>query len=481
MSAIVLEQISAGLIRLNKNGETFLGISTGIPTNSPTLRKLAGRKREPGLLIHAGKASQWEAKGFVEHEGRIHVYGPFIEGRLLETELHDESSARFGSLQRVAEAFAVLTEIEYKIPPVHTRSIVLTKSGGVLFLPPDAMQAIREHQTYRDRIETMERFNHPDRNAEENLSFFIAAASYFIITGRFPFDADDEEELHARVRSKTFLPPRVVDVTITDRANSMLQEALTSTEQEISLAEWIAALQKWDNDGVREEVNGEERQKRLDNAQQLSQRVERGFRRKEGLRKNGRTALLIAAVVLIAGSIPATIISNALQPRDTAGFAPREVVEAFYGSFSTLDHMLMEDTVVDDAGERFVREVTNLFVMDRQRIGVEGQSGFVDAQSWRDQGMPRIDSTRTPYGIANLSLEELEAPAGERAFIARYERWRPDYEAAETGGVRLQALAQVDRLALRQDGDDWVIYEIENLETDPIDIAELRANQQSED
>jgi hypothetical protein len=481
MSTHVLEQIAEGLILLEKSGERFLGVSTGIPTNSPTLRKLAGKKRQPGLLIHSGTVTEWEAKGFVEHDGRIHVYGPVVQGRLLETELHDKESARFASLARLAEAFIVLKDREYAIPPVHTRSIVLTNDGGVLFLPPDAMQAIREHQSYRDRIETMERFNHPDRTPEENLSFFLAAATYYVITDRFPFDAADEEELHARVRAKTFLPPQTVDVTISDRANSMLERALTSAEQEILLPDWVDVLKMWEMEGVREEIDEEERQKRLDSAEQLSQRVERGFRRKEGLRKNGRTALLIAAIVLIVGSIPATIISNALQPRETAGFSPSEVVETFYGSFNTLDHMLMEDTLIADAGERYVREVTNLFVIDRQRMGVEGQSGFVDAQRWRAEGMPRLDPTRTPYGTANLTLEEVDAPAGERAFVTRYERWRPDYDAPETAAARLEALRQVDRVSLRQDDEDWVIYEIENLESEPIDIAELRSQESNTD
>ncbi|MFP4549966.1 MAG: hypothetical protein ACLFNT_04105 [Spirochaetales bacterium] len=480
MSTNVLEQVADGLIRLERDGETFLGVNTGIPTNSPTLRKLAGRKRQPGLLIRDGKVDEWEAKGFVEHDGRIHVYGPLVEGRLLESELHDEKRPRFASLRRLAEAFSVLQQLEYYIPTIHTRSIVLTDDGGILFLPPDAMQAIREHQTYRDRIESMERYNHPDRSANENLSFFLAAASYFVITGRFPFDADDEEELHARVRAKTVLPPQAIDVTISERANSMLERALTSSEQEVSLAEWISALQAWETEGVTEEISEEERQKRLESAQQRTQRVERGFRRKEGLRKNGRAALLIAAVVVIVGSIPATIISNALQPRETAGFEPREVVEAFYGSFATLNHMLMEDTLIGDAGAQYVRELTNLFVIDRQRMGVEGQSGFVDAQLWRDQGMPRLDNSRSPYGIANLTLEEIGAPEGERAFVAEFERWRPDYEGAEVGRTGPLGLREVDRLALRQDDEDWVIYEIENLESEPIDVQELRQSQDSD-
>jgi hypothetical protein len=471
-------RIADGLIRVDRSGSAFLGVSTGIPTNSPTLRKLAGKEKQAGILVHNGQTSDWYAQGFTEQDGRIFVYGPYLEGRMLETALEDTGANRFASLRIVAEALQTLIDKGHPAPVIHTRSILVTRDAGVLFLPPHIMQAVREHQTYDDRIKTMERFRHPDRSASENLAFFLAAASYYVICGRYPYDADNEEELHARVRSKTLLPPQVVDVTITDEVNVTIEKALKSSEQQVTLPDWISLLRKWERDGVREEIGEEVARARAEKARQISTRIEKGFRRREGIRKNGKTAIIIAAIVLVVGSIPATIISNALQPRETAGFPPEEVVQAFYDSFTTLDHMTMEDTLIDDAGQRYVREVTNLFVIDRQRIGAEGRSGFADAQQWRDEGMPPLEPTINPYGIAELSIEEQSAGPNERVYIAEFERWRPDYEAAQEGSNRIEGVRERQRLSLRTDDEDWVIYDIETLSTEPIDVEELRASSQ---
>ncbi|HKJ84990.1 MAG TPA: hypothetical protein VKA06_02885, partial [Spirochaetia bacterium] len=114
--------------------------------------------------------------------------------------------------------------------------------------------------------------------------------------------------------------------------------------------------------------------------------------------------------------------------------------------------------------------------IDRQRMSVEMESGFVDAQEWRDAGMPSLGTNKSPYGVANLELVDLPSPDGERRFEARYERWLPDYELAETTGrAGITGLDTVDRVFMRMDDEDWVIYQIDRVRQDPLDVRELRA------
>ncbi|MFW5685352.1 MAG: hypothetical protein ACOC0O_01750 [Spirochaetota bacterium] len=469
--------ISRGLIEVDRGGEVFLGVDTGIGSNSPTLRKLAGQKRQHGWIVREGSIEEWRAIGFIEHDGRVHVYGPLHRGRFFEDALTDPDRDRLSLLADVASSIERMRADGLPIAPFHTRSLVVLDDGGLLALPPDIAQAIREHQDYAARIERMERFNHPDRSPEENVPFALAAAAYFVITGRFPYDSEDEEDLHARVRSATMTPPRFVDVTIRDEVSETLTDALTTSEPGRSAGDWASILRRWSSEGVRTEITPEEHEKRRASAEQAVARLEKGFRRRESVRKNGRKALIIAAIVIVVGSIPATIIRNALQPRATAGLPAEEVVRVFYTSIGTLDHMTMEDAVVDDAGRDLIREVTNLFVLDRQRMSVEMQSGFVDAEQWRSEGMPELPPGRTPYGVANLEIVSLSAPEEERRYEVRYERWLPDYERAEqTGMVGVAGYRVEDIVSLRLDGEDWVIYEIARRSQEPIDVSELRAS-----
>lgn len=472
--AVDASRISEGLISIERGGERYLGVDTGIPSNSPSLRKLAGQRRQAGKLISGSAVGEWRPQGFIEYEGRVHVYGPLHTGRFVEQALHDEASDRLEMLERVARILASLSRAGIEPFPFHTRAIILLDDGGAIVLPPDILQTIREHQDYESRIERMERFNHPDRSPAENVGYALAVASYYVITGTYPFDGADEEELHARMRAASPLPAADRDVTIRDDVSQALQDQLSSAEDGADPEQWARRLAAWRAEGVYRDLSDEERARREEVAHARAARIEKSFRRKESVRRNGRTALIVAAIAIVVGTIPGTIIRNALQPRATAGLPPEEVVRVFYTSINTLDHMTMEDAVVEDAGRALIREVTNLFVLDRQRMSVEMESGFVDAQRWRDEGMPPLPTGRSPYGVANLSISNLEAPDGERRYEVVYERWLPDYEQAELTGVAgINGFRNVDVVSLRLDGEDWVIYRIDQLEHAPVDPDEL--------
>ena len=468
------EPTGDGLIVVEREGKTATGVRTGIRANSPTLRKLAGQKRKAGLLVHDGVVDQWQPRGFLESDGVIHVWGPEIHGESLAAILESDGDDRLLALSRLATAYTTLLEHGMDIPPVHTRTIYLLSEGAVLFLPVDIMQAIREHQNYETRIRMMERYHHPDRSSAENVGFFLAAAAYQVVADTFAYDGVDEEELHARIRGASTVPPQAQKVSIRNDVSDLLFRALTSEEPVATPSEWAHTLAEWSVNGYTEEVTPEEEDRRIQRATEARNKVERGFKRSEGLRRNGRTALIVALAVILVGSIPFTIIRNALAPRETAGFSPEEVVRAFYTAFNTLDHILMEDAVIDDAGRPYIREVTNLFVIDRQRLGVEGQSGFVDAAIWREQQMPALESTRTPYGVYDLRLQQLSSPPDEVWFEAQYERWLPDYDAAERGGRPYTGYETIERVKLRRDDEDWVIFEFEIVDQSPIDVTFLR-------
>ncbi|MFW6247974.1 MAG: hypothetical protein ACOC3H_02510 [bacterium] len=488
--AVPSSELTRGLITVERDGTTYLGVDTGIAANSPSLRKLAGRRRQTGWIIKADEVTDWKPLGFVERDGRIHVYGPFASGRFFDDALEDtrervrttEGAQRepavaegLALVGRVAHALATLRRLEVPLSPFHTRTILLLDDGGVLILPPDIMQAIREHQDYSTRIERMERFNHPDRNPNDNAVFAVAAATYAVLTGDYPYDSNDEEELHARVRATTCTPPQHRDVRIRDEVSDATHAELTAAAPARGIEEWTLLLDRWRAEGVSMDLTEDERSRREEAARQAAERVERGFRRKESVRRHGRTALIVATIVVVVGTIPGTIIRNALQPRATAGLPADEVVRTFYTSINDLDHMTMEDAVIESAGADLIREVTHLFVLDRQRMSVEMESGFVDAEQWREAGMPSLPAGRLPYGVTGIELEPLPAPDGEQHFEVRYERWRPDYEESElTGRSGITGLEVVDRVKLMMDKQDWVIYEIDRRSQEPLDLEELR-------
>ena len=468
-------QLAPGLVSVDRDGATYMGIDTGIGTNSPSLRKLAGQKRQSGWIVGPAGREEWRPEGFVEHEGSIHVYGPLSSGRFIDSILEDKTADRLAAIERIALTYRTLAQRGTPVEPIHTRTIMLLDDGRTLVLPLDIMQAIREHQDYAGRIRTMELYSHPERSPADNVGFFIASMVYYVLTSRHPFEGRDEEEIHTRVRAADPIPANYLDFTIRQEIADALHAELSSAKIEPDAGVWAQRISDWRVHGWRADLAGDERAKLEQAAAASIARSERAFRRREFVRRKGRTTLIIAALVVVIGSIPGTIIYNRLQPRSTAGFEPEKVVRTFYTSMNTLDHMTMEDAVVDGAGRDMIREVTNLFVLDRQRMSVEMQSGFVDAQAWRDAGMPALSNNRSPYGVANLTLEASPAAPEERRFLARYERWMPDYDAAEqTGTLRYLGFDVVEDVFLRLDREDWVIHRIDRLQEERLDLANLR-------
>jgi hypothetical protein len=193
------------------------------------------------------------------------------------------------------------------------------------------------------------------------------------------------------------------------------------------------------------------------------------------VRKHWKQTVVIALAVIIAGSIPMSMLRNYLEPRRTSGMAPREVVETFLYAQNELDHDLMEDTVVDRAGQQYVREATNLFVVSRMRMSVEMSDSIVDPVVWTENGRPELEPGQWVYGVVNAELEEISSSDESAAFRVRYERWSPEQDTqGDPDDIDLETplgfsgSMREDIFRLRREQDDWVIFEIEPRSQSPI-------------
>ena len=414
--------------------------------------------------------------GLVEHAGMIYAIGPEAPGTFVDDALRDEKRDRIKDLVTIASTFAALDRADVSIDQVNTQCMLLLDDGGGLVLPPDIALAIREHQDLAEQLRTVEPFNHPDKDPVENVGFFLAAITYFVLAGRYPFEGDAAEELHGRIRNGKPIAARYRRYTLRSDVSDFLAATLGGESYEPSPSVWAEQLLSWSKEGFDSQLTTEERDEIAIQAEAEIEKLDRSFGRKESVRKNWRKWLIVAAIVVAVGSVPGTIIHNALQPRLTAGFTPEQVVKVFYLSIGTLDHMVMEDAAVDRAGRALIREVTNMYVIDRQRMAVEMRSSLVDADTWRREGMPPLEDGRTPYGVAYLSIEPLGAPAGEAAFRATYERWLPNPPESPDAPVPARPYTGylvTDEIRLRQDREDWVIYEMVSLSVEQLDVDAL--------
>ena len=493
-----IETISESLIRVIRDDGTYTGINTGIRVNSPTLRKLAGKQREPGWIIRDGKMTRWDPVSLVESDGRIFVYGPAVTGRFLAEIVDDESAEvldRLSVLRDVAAAYATLEKNQIEIQPINTRAIMIVEDG-VFLLPADLTRAIREHQDTAEALRYASRLTHPDKSAVDNVGHFIAVAAYRILTGEYPFDGEDSEELHARIRAGEPVPALLKRLTLREDVSEQVSHPLESEARPPGAQDWVGVLDGWIRDGVDQERTTEELEKLRERSRKESRRIQRGFSRKQKVRKHWRTGVIVAIVAVAVLWVPGTILRNALLPPLTAGMDATQVVTNFYASIGKLDHEFMSDATARGVANNLIRQVTTLFVVERQRQGMAleqqvampdqlqtnasttSSGGLIDAQTWRDAGMPALSNGTAPYGVANLNLEVLQSDPDLWRFRATYESWQPVFpaEGQPAPDPGYQAFSVVDELSLRPFRDTWQIFRIDEISSTPIDLAALGAN-----
>jgi hypothetical protein len=198
------------------------------------------------------------------------------------------------------------------------------------------------------------------------------------------------------------------------------------------------------------------------------------YQRKVFWQKHWKTVGIIAVAAVVVGVLAGSLLKNILAPRETRGFSPEQVVETFYRSMNELNHTLMEDCVVEGAGKQTIREVINIYVLSRVSLGYEGSSHIIGADEWAAQGRPELSPPKTVYGVTDLViLQERGEP--EPVFQVSYTKWLPESgqdpgadsagstELLETEGPGFTSLEITERVYLKFDRKDWVIYRFEPL------------------
>ncbi len=466
--ARTVEQISGSLYKISSDGKDFLATHISSARHNRSAKQFAEEGLSPGYIVRGREVTQWRPAGFIEHEGEIYLYGEYYEGRRLSSVLTGSAQNILFYLQQLVGTFSVLTAEGVKIPPFHIDGYLILNDGGILVFPPSIIERLRNTQAEAERIETSEIFNHPEMEGESALSFTIGVVVYRMMTGEFPFTAENSEELHDKMREFQVVPPRYRIPDIKQSASKMVSDAIDTKEKKPTLSEWAEVLEQWRKDGYTESIAEDKKERIVEQGEKIARRNRTKFARKSFFRQHGRTIVIVAIAVVVVGSVLGSILRNKLQPRVTRGFEPREVVELFYSSINEFDHQAMEDCVAKSVAKGPIREATNLFVLTRMRLGNEGTTGIVDAQKWKQGGMDPVPDAHSVYGVADLVLNE----ESENVFIAEYEKW--EQVAEETLGYLVPGSGSVlyerrDRLTLEFDGTYWLIVEYEQLESELTD------------
>jgi hypothetical protein len=452
---------------LIEHGEKYIAVPVGDVARGTGLSRILALKTSPGWLVEQTRIGEWRFEGVVEKSGSVFLYGAYVAGTPLSSVLTMPVTQALPFLLRLVQALARLSERGVPRFPLETDTILFTGSGGVLFLPPEVCREIRDHSAFSLTREGFESINHPDLKGDALASFSLAAILYRIITGSFPFMGAGAEEMHEQARKLEINPPSSVVPELSAEVSALVMAGLGRARREgVTLAEWADSLSAWQGQELFHALSPEEKEQAGHAAAARQQSATRSFGRRMFWEKNWKVVAIVTIVIIVAAAGVGSIVRNVLAPRVTRGFTPARVVETFYTSMNTLDHQTMQACVVGRAGREQINEATTLYVTSRVTQGYEGKSNVLSAADWDRQGRPLIVSPATLYGVTGVSLKE-EQPSPAPVFLVTFDKWNP---ASPPDTAAMPAVVEppkseghriTERVWLKKDRGDWVIYRID--------------------
>jgi hypothetical protein len=465
---------------ITDQGTRHLAVSVGATARGTALTRILALKGEPGWLVEGAGVTEWRFSGVTERDGEVYLYGPEVEGTPLAAVIERPMAEALPLLARLAAALALLSERSVPWFPLQTDAVLFTPSG-TLFLPPAVFRELRDLRPFRENLPAWECITHPDLKDEAQASFAIAALLYRVTTGRFAFTGRDAEEVHEQARKLAVNPPARVVPGLSSELSDLVVDGLGRGKRaRPTLSGWAAALAAMKPGALVRELSAEEREKALRDSASRQAGSEKSFRRRVFWQKNWRVVAIVAAAVAVVGTVGGSMLKNILAPRVTRGYSAQKVVETWYTSMNTLDQMTMGACVVGRAGQGEINEATTLYVTSRVVMGYEGRSNVISAADWDKAGRPTITSPQSLYGVTGLVITQ-EQGEPSPVFLVTYDKWNP-IGAPDTGTmpdvnaiVYSEGNHVQERLSLRKDKGDWVIFKIDRLKTDPLPAPKVEA------
>lgn len=441
------------------DGKTCTGIRTGIPSRGFSAQQLAGTTMHGGMLVHGDRFTSWPVDRLVEHQGELYLCGPLIENaRSIADVIAQVDAGTEDAYPLLSAIFETARHaLAHELSLCNVITSVLGADGSVLYLKREPADRINANLPLELRRIAQMPYRHDLLHGIEAETYQLAAIAYRLLTGK-PIcretDVGKAELCHSAGTTKE--PVHLHNPVIAPEAAAEIDAVLAGTgSRDAAGFERLArSILIGSSDLILSDLPEEDRAARREIAHHTLQVWTKSAQRRNFLRRYGTRILLVSAAVILLGTIPFGILRRALAPPPTVGLSPREVVSVFFDAWNDLDHILMEDTVARGVARDLIREVTNIYVIERVQTAYGDQGRLLSVDEWKAAGRP---ADKMPYGVDELTITPIQQTAEQARFIAEYRIWRPD---GSEDAVVLHRTRVRDEITLRAGRHAWEITAI---------------------
>lgn len=387
----------------------------GIPRKGMAARQISGVARRGGIVLYAdGRSRRWAVTGTTFPEEGIVLQGDTPTGTPLSVLLPANPAppprAPLWLSHLVGAAVHATGDAQWCVASIST--VTAREDGGILFLDRELAHHIAANLPADRRSAEVEPYmGIPSADGPRAVVRFTIAVAYHQLTGHLPLKDSRGEPV-----PPVHLHAPQVEPSIAALIDAVLAEDRQATPEVLEEL-WKNVSRGWMDTGDPHTVE----ERRNTAAAHHERRVKDARRRLFLRRYGGRIAVATAAILLVL-SVPVSILRTRMAPPRTVDMTPYEVVRAFYHGWRALDHELMTDAAASGAVREHIREVTNIFVIDRVRTAHEMRSVLITPDEWYALDSP---ADRIPYGPAGLHIESLGATDTEHHFRVTYVMYRP--------------------------------------------------------
>jgi hypothetical protein len=448
-----------------EGGHQYFTFPTNFTQNNASSKIILKQKDIPGYFVYRDRISNWKFEGLKSENEKYYLYGLFHEGETLAEVIKRPAEEALPYLKRLVNAWQYLIKNKKPLFEPQSDLIIFTRDEGVLFLPVEITKFIHGEQPKGKRLETFAAINHPFFHDQERCSYAICTLIYKLLTGRYPFTGTKYKEIKDRMVMKTVIPPAYINSKLKEVISSSITEILRNPKKCLpTLTDWEKKLDELEQNGIEESYSNAQLLKKENLSQKKISAIEKIYKYKLFYR-NKRTLIYLSGIIILCIlAITYHFISIWLKPRVTKGYAPIQVVETFYHSINTMDFETMQDTVIDDTGNREITEATYSNVVFKMKQAYQSDQGTIIAGDWERQGKPKLKEGQLLYGISDLGIETVNA-APNPVFIVTFTKWAPEQAETDADQEPVKMISRQTsikhKLFLKKDNEDWVIYRID--------------------
>ncbi|MFA5447020.1 MAG: hypothetical protein WC233_01945 [Sphaerochaeta sp.] len=426
---------------------------------------ILGGEKAPSYLYDGKELTKWYWKSLSVVDGmRVLTFDPldlFSFSELATT----RRSAALDLTRALAKALTLCDEqfLDLSSGIIPLWRLWATEEGQILILSQDLADLFAAVADEQARYFNIASWVHHNIHAPFSLVDQMVSLLYYSAVGIPPFfDRDTREDGFRHLPLAylhTELPPKTVSFIDQNLSLSLskMRDASGNKRPQRALSYFLEQTQSlvWDLES-RETVPVVEELLASDEAARFVTAQAKRAKHKVFWRKRGWLVISVTLSVLLVGGFITGRVKEAMAPPYTASFDERQLIEAYYQAQNELDLQKMEAALGKGVKNPFSMEVTNLFVTRQTRQAYESFSVQVNAQTWRDEGMPPIVEDSFIYGVSDLSIKDL----GNSTYLAQGTYWAPfnhtDEGEAEAMGIWAYDLTQQFSIEIGKKG--WLLF-----------------------